>query len=510
MKAAQRFHHLSPKVQASLPSNESRLIRRLLVSLCATAFPALLCCLGLPVASGAQTFTTVYSFNLTANSNTQSALSQGIDGRLYAPTVYGGSGGGTVYAFAPAATLTTVASFKGPQGLYPFSRVVQDPGGILYGTTNNGGTGSSCAKGCGTVYKIANGKLTVLHSFISSDGVTPQGGVVRGFDGNLYGTTYSGGSGDGGTIFKVTPAGTFSILYNFNATSGGYNPYSGLVQATDGNLYGTTFRGGATNAGTIFRITLSGTFTVLHDFCTIGLPCADGGNSTAPLMQGSDGNLYGVTNRYDSDFCVNGPYLGCGVVFKITLGGNLTPLHAFDGTDGGNPTSGLTEGTDGNFYGVTAYYGGNTTCINNGCGTVFSVTPAGVLTTLHTFCTDDGCADGMTPVGTLVQDTDGSFYGTTTGGGSGGAGTIYNIALGLAPFVRTNPAAAKVSQMIRILGTNLTGATGVTFNGTPATFTVGSSTFITATIPGGATTGPIQVTTPSGTLISNLPFQVVP
>jgi uncharacterized repeat protein (TIGR03803 family) len=178
----------------------------------------------------------------------------------------------------------------------------------------------------------------------------------------------------------------------------------------------------------------------------------------------------------------------------------LTTLHNFDRSDGARPYAVLVQGTDGNFYGTTAKGG------DHDYGTIFVITPTGALTTLHSF----GGTDGASPSGGLVQGTDGSFYGSTGYGGSGLYGTVYRLSMGLGPFVRTVPAFGKVGASVTILGTDLTGATSVTFNGTPASINAVHPSAITVTVPGGATTGTVVVTTPSGTLSSNIAFQVLP
>jgi uncharacterized repeat protein (TIGR03803 family) len=194
-----------------------------------------------------------------------------------------------------------------------------------------------------------------------------------------------------------------------------------------------------------------------------------------------------------------------GTIFKITPTGTLTTLHSFDAIDGEVPEAALVQGSDGNFYGTTSRGGGN-----NG-GTAFKITPAGTLTTLYNFCTQyPSCGDGQDPVASLVQDTSGVFYGTTELGGADAAGTIFSLSVGLHPFVETQPTSGKVGKAVKILGTNLTGSTSVTFNGTAATFTVVSSSEITTTVPTGATTGKIKVTTPRRTLTSNVSFRVIP
>jgi uncharacterized repeat protein (TIGR03803 family) len=211
---------------------------------------------------------------------------------------------------------------------------------------------------------------------------------------------------------------------------------------------------------------------------------------------GTDGNLNGTT-------AFGGGY-GEGSIFQITPSGTLTTIYSFCSkiacTDGFDARSGIILGSDGNFYGTT-YYGG----VHNE-GTIFRITPAGVLTRLHSF----DVKDGYDQIGVMFQATNGTFYGQTTMGGSGGQGTIFSLAVGLPPFVETAPTSGSVGTIVIILGNKLTGTTSVTFNGTPASFTVASKSEITATVPSGATTGSVQVTTPSGTLTSNVNFQVMP
>ena len=351
----------------------------------------------------------------------------------------------------------------------------------------------------------------MLHSFASSDGSPSQGGIIQGSDGDFYGTTLNDGANGSGTVFKITGGGAFTVLHSFTRTeTEGGNPYAPLVQASNGKFYGTTWDGGSFDHGTIYEINSSGSFSTVYIFCLANPnTCTDGYNPEGALVEGSDGNLYGMTARGGDPACGLNGYTGCGTIFKITPGGTLTTIHDFEGTDGAGPVSSLIQGTDGNFYGTTQWDGANLTC-PQGCGTVFSVTPSGTLTTLYSFCSVTGCTDGAAPISALLQDTNGTFYGGTALGGTGGDGTIYSVSIGLGPFVKTNPRAGGVGRSINILGTDLTGTTSVTFNGVPATFTVVAATFITATVPAGATTGPVQVATPSGTLTSNAAFQVLP
>jgi uncharacterized repeat protein (TIGR03803 family) len=453
---------------------------------------------------------------------------------------------------AQAQTFATLASFDGTDGANPQAALVQATNGSLYGTTESGGT-----NGDGTVFEISpSGTLTTLHSFDETDGQFPYSAPIQAADGNLYGTTQYGGANGGGTVFKITPSGTLTTLYNFSSCSSqsgctdGYRPFAGLVEATNGALYGTTGYGGAYGSGNVFKINLSGTLTTLYSFCS-QLNCPDGsvpvatlvqdrdtgdlygttvnGGTTggggtvfkitldgtlttiysgigtqAGLIQGSDGNFYGTT--------YGGGANGMGEVFKITCGGELTPLYSFCSqsgcTDGEYPSAGLVQGTDGNFYGTTQYGGvGGSDCFGT-CGTVFKVTPTGTLTTLHSFSATDG--DGAYPLAAPIQDTNGSFYGTTTGGGADFFGAVFSLSEGLHPFVETQITSGPVGAAVKILGTELTGATSVSFNGTASAFNVISRSLITTTVPAGATTGKVQVVTPSRTLSSNVEFRVTP
>jgi uncharacterized repeat protein (TIGR03803 family) len=300
-----------------------------------------------------------------------------------------------------------------------------------------------------------------------------------------------------------------TTLHRFDYTDGAYP--NALVQGTDGNFYGTTNQGGAGRGrGTVFKITPRGMLTTLYNFCSQGGSyCTDGAYPNAGLVQAANGNFYGATayGGATGGTC----YEGCGTVFKITPGGALTTLHSFDGMDGAYPYAGLIQATDGNFYGTTFYGGANNSCVNGyGCGTVFSITPSGTLKTLYDFCGQSRCADGDEPAAGLVQGTNGNFYGTTSQAEANGNadGTVFSLSVGLGPFVETQPTSGEVGKAIKILGTNLTGATSVTFNGTAAAFMVKSKSEIIATVPLGATTGKVRVTFPRGTRSSNVPFRV--
>ncbi len=446
--------------------------------------------------AGAQTFQSLFSFDTTDGTFPQATLIQGTDGNFYGTTQEGGTDRvGTVYRITAQGTLTMLYSFIGPEGYRPNAALAQGTDGNFYGTTEAGGTNEF-----GTVFKITTeGELTTLHSFDGTDGQIPYGGLVQGANGNFYGTTSGGNNGDG-TVFEITRAGSLTVLHSFDGTDGTH-PYSSLVQSTNGNFYGTTFGDGCNiSCGTVYAITASGKLTTLYKFCT-QTGCTDGSSPVAGVVRGSDGNFYGTTT-------IGGVRSSEGTVFEITPAGSLTTLYRFctqpGCSDGIIPNAGLVQGTDGNFYGTTANGGSGTDCLP-GCGTVFRITAAGVLTTLHNF---SGRTDGDTPDAGLVQGTDGTFYGTTRYGGVGG-GSIYSLSTGLGSFVALVGGYGKVGSTAEIFGQGFDNATAVSFNGTSAKFVVRSDTYLTATVPSGATTGFLTVTTSGGKLKSNQKFLVI-
>ena len=413
------------------------------------AYLVFLLCAAAAIALPAQTFTTLYSFcsqsGCTDGANPFAGLIQAMDGNLYGTTAYGEPnnfctyGCGTIFRVTPTGTLTTLYNFCSQygctDGAVPHAGLIQATDGNFYGTTFEGG-----ANGTGTVFVMppGGGTVTTMHSFYGPDGSFPSAGLVQATDGNFYGTTGGGGVNDEGTVFRITPSGTLTMLYSFCSQSGctdGAGP-SGLVQATDGNFYGTTDGGGANNScggsgcGTVFKITPTGTLTTLYSFCSQS-GCTDGENPGAGLVQATDGNFYGTTGGDE------------GTVFKITPSGTLTTLYNFcpqsGCTDGAGP-SGLVQATDGNFYGTTDGGGAGNS------GTVFKITPSGTLTTLYSFCSQSGCTDGDEPYAALVQASNGIFYGTTEGGGNffgpcpGGCGTVFSLDAGLGPAVSLSPA----------------------------------------------------------------------
>jgi uncharacterized repeat protein (TIGR03803 family) len=364
---------------------------------------------------------TNFSILFTSESDGQNpyGLMRGTDGNFYGTTIwaFGTGNAGTIFKIdAAGTTLTILHSFTGSDGGQPNAGLIQGTDGNLYGTTLLGGPNS--AINAGTIFKIdpSGTAFTSLYAFTgASDGDYPRAGLIQGTDGNLYGTTGGDDLGINGTIFKIDTAGaTLTTLHSFTGSDGA-SPYAPLIQGTDGNLYGTTYAGGASNDGTIFKIDTAGaTLTTLHSFTG-----SDGANSQASLIQAADGNLYGTT--------VAGGASNNGTIFKIdTAGTTLITLHSFTGSDGAQPTAGLIQATSGNFYGSTE--GGGLP----GGGTIFKIDTAGsTLTTLHIFTG----IDGAIPYAGVIQGADGSLYGTTSGGGASGNGTIFKIDAGGAKLI---------------------------------------------------------------------------
>jgi uncharacterized repeat protein (TIGR03803 family) len=471
----------------------------------------------------AQSLSVVYNFCLQPycpDGQLPGPLIQGTDGNFYGTTQDGGTdgGGGTIFKITPGGTLTTLHTFcarpKCPDGENPAS-LMQAANGDFYGVATDGG-----ANGGGTLFKISpGGEFTTLHSFCNteeacSDGTEPFGALVQATDGDIYGTTSLGGAHNGGTVFKLTPSGVLTTLYNFcsrpNCADGAF-PDAALIQATDGDFYGTNYNGGSAAqwAGTVFRMTPDGELTTVYNFCSEDYPYCSDGYKPEALIQAVDGDFYGTTTE-------GGPNIsGRGTVFKLTPRGALTTLHNFcsqpNCTDGSIPDA-LIQASNGDLYGTTAEGG------SAALGTIFSFAPGQALKTLFNFCSGQPCADGDSFIpNMLFQATNGNFYGTTSYGGGScdsngecfNGGSIFSLSVGLGPFVALQTTSGVIGAQVSILGTDLTSATGVFFNGAPATFEVNSTgTAIRATVPAGATSGTVTVTTPGGALSSNKPFTV--
>ncbi len=362
-------------------------------------------------------------------------LTLGTDQRFHGVTMDGGSRNhGTVYRLSTAPSIVYEHDFEGgADGGYPWSEPIQSSTGDWYGTT--AGASSMFA---GTVYKIdTSDRYSVLHVFSTTDGRGPVAALVEGSDSNFYGTTVSGGANGKGVFFRISPTGDFQVLYNFDGTHGSGSA-APLIQASDGNFYGVSSEGGSLNQGVVYKLTPDDAFSVFYDF-------------SATAAQGND------------------------------------------------PQGGLVEATDGNFYGTLVWGGAG------GVGSIYRLTPAGVFTDIHDFYT----ATGANPQSTLLQHTTGKLYGTTANGGANNDGVIFEYDPGLAPFVTFLPVYGQVGATVDILGEYFAeGVTTVYFNGVPAQNPKIASTYIEATVPDGATTGYITVTSTKGTLKSNKPFVV--
>lgn len=358
------------------------------------------------VSCGADTETVLHSFGGgTDGTNPQAGLITDSAGNFYGTTSGGGAGsGGTVFKITATGTETVLYSFAGStDGREPQANLVMDSAGNLYGTTYYGGISDE-----GTVFKVTPaGAETVLHSFVGgTDGMYPMAGLVMDSAGNLYGTTYEGGLQTAGTVFKISPGGTETILYSL---PNGADPEAGLVMDSAGNIYGTTKTGGTSGRGSVFEISPSGTETLLYSFGG----AADGAYPLAGLVMDSAGNLYGTTYEGGSN--------NQGTAFKISAAGTETVLYSFAGgtTDGANPQASLIMDSSGNLYGTT-YNGGVYSE-----GVVFKISPTGTETVLYPF--GFASPDGANPQAGLVMDSAGNLFGTTYSGGSYQFGTVFEI-----------------------------------------------------------------------------------
>ncbi len=411
------------------------------------SLPAMICivvlfCAAAGIAAPAQrSFTTLVNFNGANGGAPSAALIQATDGNFYGTTSGAGpDGNGEVFKMTPSGTLTTLFAFDASDGYNVSAGLVQGTDGNFYGITTQGGAYSN-----GTVFKITpTGTLTTLYNFCPQDGCTdgayPYGALVQGSDGNFYGAAGGGANYCGldqcGVVYKITSDGTYTTVHSFDGSDG--DGPNALVQASDGNFYGTTSAAGAYGNGTVFKMTPAGVVTTLYSFCSQE-NCADGSGPVAALVQATDGNFYGTTYGGGGSpaYCSNGQS-GCGTVFKITPAGVYTKLHGFcisgpPCTDGHGLLAGLVQAADGNFYGAASNGGGSH---GDGSGTVFEITPAGALTTLHVF----DYSDGYIVAAGLVQGTDGNLYGTTFQGGAYGYGTVFRVGnVVVAPCARCSP-----------------------------------------------------------------------
>ena len=465
----------------------------------------------LAVCAQAQTVTYLAAFDGTDGQGPYGSLTQGTDGNFYGAAALPGSIAGEIFRVTPAGAISTVYSFCSlpncADGQSPSTPILGSDGN-LYGATYGGGVGGGGNRGSGTIFKLTlGGKLTTLHTFECMGSSCPEGavpmGIIQASDGNFYGATQGGGSG--GMIFRISATGDFKLLYSFcsltNCTDGG-DPIAPPIQGRDGNFYGTGFDGGTSGGGVLYQLTPGGAYKALYNFCYDGSNCINNAWPTR-LVQDANGNFFGTTawaGSYDS-----------GSVFELTPTNRFIVLHRFVLSGKDDAATGVTLANDGNLYGMTednnwdnSNGGGNIFEVNP-AGVYTSFYSFNQVM-------NGALAATYLQNGPLLQSTDGNFYGTTPFGqdsnSGSGYGTVFRFSNGLKPLVKTVPVAGKVGKNVVILGNGLTGTTSVTFNGVSAAFVVESDTFLKATVPAGATTGTVSVVTPSGTLNSNPQFVV--
>ena len=495
-------------------------------------------------------YNSVTTSNYPDGANPMAELIQGADGNYYTTTNIGGAGTcpgevedqipgcGAVVKITPAGGLSVLYSFPydtststAPDGWFPQAGLVQGKDGNFYGVTTIGGTtaGLCATSGCGTIFKLTpSGTVTLLHAFCGSDGCgslttdgsMPLGRLVLGATGKLYGTTYAGsltdGEYNGGIIFSVSTTGSgYEVLHNFSGNTGsgdGWAPAAGLTRGTDGNFYGTTELGGSggldQGEGTVFKMTPAGKVTILHSFVGSDGAGSDGSYPKGALVEASDGNFYGT--------CYSGGANGTGTVFRISTKGVFTKIYDFvaEGASGGignYPRAGLIQASDGNLYG-TAWDGG----VYNS-GTIYQLTLDGVGTLEASF---DPGTDGFSPLGALVQGSDGRLYVTLQDDGGEnsddvqdqGAISVLNLQLAApAPTILSfTPAKAKVGAKVTIYGTSFVGTTSVKFGGVAApVIDIDGSGVLTVTVPTGAMSGQISVTNAGGMAVTVKDFTVL-
>jgi uncharacterized repeat protein (TIGR03803 family) len=456
------------------------------------------------------TVTIFHSLSATDGASPQGGITLGTDGNFRGNAVSGGTANlGTVFKITPAGALSVLHNFTNTgDGLNPFNALVMDTHGNFYGTTN-------VPSPPATIYKVSpSGIFSTIHTLSSSEGY--EGGQLNlGSNGKIYGAMNLGGANGYGTAFSVTTGGTFTVLHNFNNTDGA-DAAEGMVQAGNGKFYGATTLGGSSNAGVIYSLTSSGAYTMLYSLNG----STDGYEPHGQLIVGIDGKLYGVTNSGGSS--------GCGTIFRVTLSGTFTPLYNFDNTHGCNPQEQVIEGTDGTLYGLTQNGGAH----GNGVFYSFSILGLHPFVSLVSTVGKEGAKIGILGQGfsgssvvefggipaTAVTRQGSTFLSATVPPGAltgpvmvtTGATTLTSAeTFKVTPTITSfSPPSGPVGTPVTITGTGLTQTTKVTFNGTTATFTVDSDTQVSTTVPTGATTGPIAVTTPGGSAKSATSFTV--
>jgi uncharacterized repeat protein (TIGR03803 family) len=448
--------------------------------------------LGVAVAAPAQTYKDLYDMTLNSTDVWEpewlGVFAQARDGNLYSTSQLGGTlGKGVVFRLTPAGQVTVLHSFDGTNGGVPRGGLTLGTDGNLYGTTCQGGSFNN-----GTVFRIATtggSSYSVVHNFDvnKGEGYCPEAAPVQGTDGNFYGTTSESVPGSG-TVYKMTPSGTpLKTLHVFDqaAHADGQTP-GAIIQGTDGSFYGTTQTGGASDQGTVFKITAAGTlFKLLHSFSG---PQGDGSKPFGPIIQARDGNFYGT--EFDGQY-----------IYKITPTGSFSRFFTLTSQTGAIAEAGLIQATDGKFYGAMQFYGA-------GYGTILQLTPTGMASVPHNF----DYTHGGGPQVSVFQHTNGILYGDTTAGGTSTkpGGVLYSLDMGLHPFVALLTTSGIAGQAIQILGNGLTGTTSVKFGSGSASFKVVSDTYMTATVPATGTSGAVTVTVPSGIRVSSKNFRVRP
>jgi uncharacterized repeat protein (TIGR03803 family) len=450
------------------------------------AFVAVVVVLTLTVAAvpaQAQTYKVLYEFPINGPEPQWPGgpLAQGRNGDLYGWSYEGGTNNdGSMWKTTPSGSVHVVYSFNATNGPDCQNGMTLGTDGNFYGTALTSCTGD------GYVFKLTpSGTLTVLHTFTGTPDGSGPGLLVQYTDGNFYGVTYKGGANDYGTVFKITPTGKLTILYSFDNTNNLADPTYGLTVGNDGNFYGTFALTGY--PGGVFKITPAGVVTVLHSFTSN----PDGAEPASGVILGKDGNFYGDTPQ-------GGAY-GYGTLFKMTPSGKLTILYSFNSsTDyATNPTAPLLQATDGNFYGV----------LISRFQDLFRFTPGGTLSVLEKFV----LPGGVLPYWPLIQDTNGILYGLLQQGGTVNGGELFSLKIGAKPFVSLVSTSGKEGANIGILGQGFGSSSVVEFGGVQATsIKLTGKTFISATVPTGALTGSVTVTTGSTILTSIQTFKVKP
>jgi uncharacterized repeat protein (TIGR03803 family) len=461
------------------------------------------------------TYSVIYNFNGIVGANPYSGLTMGRDGNFYGTTFGGGTGGfGIVFRITPGGVVTVLHNFVYNDGTGAYAPPIQGTDGNFYGTTSTGGFSY------GAVYKVTPaGVFTVLHTFDNTDGATPIAPLIQATDGSFYGTTKVGGTNGLGTVFKITPAGVLTVLYNFDSTHGAYL-FSPLIQGRDGNFYGTASAGGTLNGGGVaFRLTPTKILTVLHNF-DLTSSLGNGNRPYAGLIQASDTNFYGVTSAGGTN--------AAGTLYEITSTGSYSVLNNFSQTTGSVPYATLRQHTNGKFYGEATSGGAA------GHGALFSFDAGSQVHPYIFILPPSGKVGQSVDIIGEVAETEYVQFGTlfppftwsptylTTNVPSGATtgyvrvleigGDIWssNVQFRVTPVILSfTPPNGPVGTQVTLTGNSLTQASKVTFGGGKvAVFSVNSDTTITATVPAGAVTGKILVTTPGGTATSPTAFTV--